>query len=465
MGWLSRKLEEKRLRLLAAARRGAFESYMRHGRVPEAYSRIAAVASEAKALNTDVSLDALEPSRLPAGRPTTHYVWRTAGDGRVRGSHVARNGQIFAWVNPPEHGHPGHEPNCRCWPEPYYGNPAVPDALLKMVRERRVNTDPDVLWASIDTVTRPDGSLAASEIVMNDGAVVRSSFRGREVQQVITSPVGMAVRIARHDGRQSVYVGGDPSPVVRSTWQNGPVITRTRERVAFQKPLDPFASQHPMLDVPGGPGGPSPTALGAGGALAAVLALLELYNQQVADPTSLGASESDVAFVAFKAWAVDAKPADQLVPVPVASGTLSDEQLRESCERLAEVQEWTDAAARELAYLKPLLSAANWGSVVHKKVKDIIDALKSATPGSYADVFAELSLTMNPDDGVFYSQKGSIRVDVAEDRTAETGAVCVYDIKTGKEGLTPKRLIQIARFVAKNYGAVIFYIVEVRPQE
>jgi SPP1 gp7 family putative phage head morphogenesis protein len=148
MGWLSRKLEEKRLRLLTAARRGAFESYMRHGRVPEAYERIAAVASEAKALNTDVSLEALGP-RLPAWRPTTHYVWRTVGDSRVRGSHATRNGQIFAWANPPEHGHPGHEPNCRCWPEPYYGDPAVPDALLKMVPERRVNTDPDVLWPAL----------------------------------------------------------------------------------------------------------------------------------------------------------------------------------------------------------------------------------------------------------------------------------------------------------------------------
>ncbi len=50
---------------------------------------------------------------------TTHYIWRTQGDDKVRASHAANNGKIFAWDNPPETGHPGEDYNCRCTAEPY----------------------------------------------------------------------------------------------------------------------------------------------------------------------------------------------------------------------------------------------------------------------------------------------------------------------------------------------------------
>ena len=52
-------------------------------------------------------------------RTTTHYVWRTRRDGRVRPSHAANDGKIFAWDNPPPTGHPGYESGCRCVAMPY----------------------------------------------------------------------------------------------------------------------------------------------------------------------------------------------------------------------------------------------------------------------------------------------------------------------------------------------------------
>ncbi len=52
-------------------------------------------------------------------RSTTHYIWRTSGDNKVRASHAANSGKIFAWDNPPETGHPGEDYNCRCTAEPY----------------------------------------------------------------------------------------------------------------------------------------------------------------------------------------------------------------------------------------------------------------------------------------------------------------------------------------------------------
>lgn len=48
---------------------------------------------------------------------TTHYIWHTQGDDKVRPSHAANNGRIFSWINPPSTGNPGEDFGCRCWAE------------------------------------------------------------------------------------------------------------------------------------------------------------------------------------------------------------------------------------------------------------------------------------------------------------------------------------------------------------
>ncbi len=57
---------------------------------------------------------------IKQARPTTHYIWRTRNDGKVRSSHAGREGQVFSWDDPPVGGHPGEDYNCRCTAEPYY---------------------------------------------------------------------------------------------------------------------------------------------------------------------------------------------------------------------------------------------------------------------------------------------------------------------------------------------------------
>ena len=43
------------------------------------------------------------------------YTWSTSGDERVRDSHVAKDGRVFAWDDPPaDTGHTGEDINCRC---------------------------------------------------------------------------------------------------------------------------------------------------------------------------------------------------------------------------------------------------------------------------------------------------------------------------------------------------------------
>lgn len=47
------------------------------------------------------------------------YIWRTAGDERVRESHRRKNGKVFRWDDPPKDtGHPGQDIQCRCVAEP-----------------------------------------------------------------------------------------------------------------------------------------------------------------------------------------------------------------------------------------------------------------------------------------------------------------------------------------------------------
>ncbi len=72
---------------------------------------------------------------LKEEHPTTHYIWRTREDDKVRGSHAANNGKIFSWDSPPETGHPGEEYGCRCWAEPVEGEQTANQYLISAVND------------------------------------------------------------------------------------------------------------------------------------------------------------------------------------------------------------------------------------------------------------------------------------------------------------------------------------------
>lgn len=55
-----------------------------------------------------------------------HYIWHTQEDSKVRSSHAANDGEIFAWDQAPEGGkHPSEDYGCRCWAEPYISNGTI----------------------------------------------------------------------------------------------------------------------------------------------------------------------------------------------------------------------------------------------------------------------------------------------------------------------------------------------------
>lgn len=62
---------------------------------------------------------------------STHYIWMTSNDYKVRESHKILNGKTFAWSDPPvaeqngERHHPGQFPNCRC-----HAAPIIPEVII-----------------------------------------------------------------------------------------------------------------------------------------------------------------------------------------------------------------------------------------------------------------------------------------------------------------------------------------------
>lgn len=439
---------ENSQQLIGLARRRAFELYLRSGRKPDA-----PLLAERKDIGS-----ALAAAAADGGTPTSHYVWRTMLDDRVRRRHEVREGHVFARAEPPSGGPPGTEPNCRCWAEPYYGDPAVPDALQPLGHNHQISTDATTLWASIETLTRADGSLAQSVVIDRDGTTIHSRFEATSIARTVTFADGRKVRIDSESGMQSVYFGDDRLPLFQSAWTaTGPKVIRARQHLAFQFDRDTVNGilnpQRPELDGAGGGGDGS--ALGA-----ATLGLTAVYSMQQAAPASQGLGEHDEPVLAISAWTVDGKKQ----PLPILVGSLTEEQLHQYCRFLPDVQGWTDDAAALLSEQKPILPARTWGSLVHGVIKRTIDALKKSIPFIYDSLHPEISFYANATGEAPYGHKGSTRLDVVEDQSKDLGAVCDYDVKTGREGLTVKRLREIADRLWENYPGAIIYIIEVRPR-
>ena len=435
--------------LIGLARRRAFELYLRTGRKPDA-PRLAERKDTGSALAAAVA---------ERGTSTSHYVWRTMLDKRVRWHHAEREGHVFARAQPPVGGPPGTEPNCRCWAEPYYGDPAVPDALQPLTHAYHTDPTGSAPWASIETLTRSDGSLAQSVVLARDGTQIRSAFSGTLVSRQITLPTGDVVRVNTSGGVQSIYRGDDPRLLLQSAWTaRGPRVIRARQHLAFlgdeQTVIDP--------EVGAGPGTSARETYGIpilpnlGGLIA--LALVSLHSILQAAPASQGLAEKDRPILVPKAWALEG---DSGV-VPIMVDALPADRVRQACKYLPDVQQWTDSAALRLAPQRATLTAQVWGTSVHFAVKQSVETARARSALTSAELKAELSLTPQSDDAV-YGTSGSTRLDILENRRDDLGAVCVYDVKTGIAGLTVARVKEIASLVRKHFGDGPFFIIEIRP--
>lgn len=107
---------------------------------------------------------------------------------------------------------------CRCWAEPYYGNPAVPDASLPLQRSLRTSATGREPWTSIETLIRPDGTVAETLVQGRDGTRFHSTFAGSHVTREVTLPDGQKVTVETRDGVQTIYAGEARTPVLQTVW-------------------------------------------------------------------------------------------------------------------------------------------------------------------------------------------------------------------------------------------------------
>lgn len=134
---------------------------------------------------------------------------------------------------------------------------------------------------------------------------------------------------------------------------------------------------------------------------------------------------------------------------------LSREQVEKSCRYLPVVQEQLDEAVKAVERERPTLRStdpARFGSLVHAMAAIRIKALGKT------DLDAEVYwLDGEPGRGL-----GSVGLD-AQEKPDKTELFCIYDHKTGRAGLSPKRMLELA---AKAYGAGRTHIVviEIRPK-
>lgn len=129
---------------------------------------------------------------------------------------------------------------------------------------------------------------------------------------------------------------------------------------------------------------------------------------------------------------------DRSISVNLAEiGYIEPEDFDKTCKALKTVQDLTNNAVDQAGPPSDYRSAANYGTAVHRKLELMIE------PGRYPTLRAEKSYAKVREEA--YGDKTAFRVDVIEQLDENT--VCVYDIKTGKSGLTVRRMGEIATYI------------------
>jgi hypothetical protein len=142
------------------------------------------------------------------------------------------------------------------------------------------------------------------------------------------------------------------------------------------------------------------------------------------------------------------------------------------CEHLGNVQSFTNRAAA-VARSYPMVSTpAQFGTAVHWLVSQEIKARKLKSLLAEVSLWktfeetGELPPLLDKDGNplppfVKYGTKGSIRYDAFE---GQRDTVCIYDLKTGRRGLSFPRSLELAAKAFENFPAARWiFVTEVRP--
>jgi hypothetical protein len=290
-------------------------------------------------------------------------------------------------------------------------------------------------WESYANLYREDGSLAEQAVVNRDGSAIRAQFASSEAsgwnERYAVRTADGDVTTFQNAGPVQTILNGEGRPISQTVWtSDGP------EAQAFVQPAYLEAVPHP--------------------AAKAVSAGLALYTWMASRNTA-----DSTAVFAFRADAY--APGESAKDAAIWVGHLTREEVDEACPRHAEVQSITNEAAATLNR-GDYATAQQYGTAVHMRIKREIngpDTIPASEPRD-PNFRAELSLVKSEPGK--YGAPGTKRIDVYEN--PGTGAVCVYDIKTGLERLTMARMRELASAVQYYYpGTQRIIVTEVRPHQ
>lgn len=296
--------------------------------------------------------------------------------------------------------------------------------------------DADTGWSSLGEGWSEDGSIFEQTVTDGEGTTIQSEYAasraaGFDERQTVAFADGNTVSFETTGNVQSIYDGGPNGDLVaRTTWTaSGP---------------EPDATVQPAF----APLVAAPTIITGGAALFNWMSpfngtggqqAIMGFNVREYQPGDGAGSKIDLSY----------------------SGRVSNEEAELACLRWPEVRELTDRAANAAGSADLYPSRAIYGTVVHARFKNYMDE-------RYEPYFkAERSFLKEADEGtresaVRYGYPGSIRVDAYEYR--QDGTLCIYDLKTGKAGLSDRRAEFLANAIRLGYGPVRrVLVIEVRP--
>jgi hypothetical protein len=339
-------------------------------------------------------------------------------------------------------------------------------------REVEVDRSGEESWRSHVSSYRDDGSLAEQRVFNRDGSRIVSEFdsggsSGWDQRHIVVLPDGRKIRFENSGDVQRIY-DENGQLVSASTWTEAgpePLIQQARmsRRPGDLPLLLPQGPGGPLPAAPGpGSGGVSPGSFDKGWAAAATTLFTWMSSRNRRDL---------IAVYGIKAREYRAEGTDEQ-PEVAWVGYLSRDEVKKACDKIDDVQRYTDASVKYVREKVPFQGPADFGTKVHKEIENTINGLDDpnfVAERSFSKAEAETAKYIannNPKYGekdAVYGQKNTVRVDALRNRP-DLKMACIYDPKTGWRGLSSTRMAELALAVKRKFEwALGFIVIEIRP--
>jgi hypothetical protein len=307
-------------------------------------------------------------------------------------------------------------------------------------REAVVDHGKQETWGSYVDTYRSDGTLAEQRVFNRDGSRIVSEFKAPgspgdwDERHTVVLADGSKVIFQTSGDVQEIY-DGDGNLISASVWtKDGPQSL----------PVGQLAFLGPAVSIGARVGPEAARAITAAG----LVLFAWLSSRKDRDGT---------AVFAFKATKYEKKTGPKGQAELSWVGYVKREELRDVCDKLEDVQGFTDEAVKKVRENEEYKGPASFGSRVHKVIADMVRAKNNP------DFQPEVSVIKSILEAE-YGEKDSVRMDAYENHR-KISTVCVYDPKTGKRGLSFPRMTELAGAALRlfKYEAQHFIVIEVRP--